>query len=73
MKLPSGKTILIFAAVFGFMAVMFGIIVGVKKVVAAGFFAALFNLPGEGDVMLRMILLMATTASGAATFRLAIF
>lgn len=41
--------------------------------VAAGFFAALFNLPGEGNVMLRMTLFMATTASGVLTFRLAVF
>jgi hypothetical protein len=41
--------------------------------VAAGFFAALFNLPAEGHVMLRMILFMATTASGVLTFRLAVF
>ncbi|MGD8718039.1 MAG: hypothetical protein PVH29_04370 [Candidatus Zixiibacteriota bacterium] len=134
MKLPSGKTILIYAAVLGFMAVMFGIIIGVRKIVAAGalttppelkpwvygcglatmwgtvgvsqlarrlgvfqdesnlrqamrvivnlagvaavaagFFTAFFNLPGEGNVMLRMTLLMATTASGALTFRLAVF
>jgi len=41
--------------------------------VAAGFFAALFNLPAEGNVMLRMTLFMATTASGVLTFRLAVF
>jgi hypothetical protein len=41
--------------------------------VAAGFFAALFNLPAEGNVMLRMTLYMATTASGVLTFRLAVF
>lgn len=41
--------------------------------VAAGFFAALFNLPAEGNVMLRMTLYMATTASGVLTFRLAAF
>ena len=41
--------------------------------VAAGFFAALFNLPAEGHVMLRMVLLCATTASGVLTFRLAVF
>jgi hypothetical protein len=41
--------------------------------VAAGFFAAMFNLPGEGNVMLRMTLFMATTASGVLTFRLAVF
>jgi hypothetical protein len=134
MKLPSGKTVLIYAAVIGCLAVMFGIIIGVKRVmaegalttpphlkpwvygcglatmwatvaaakvakrlgvffgegrlqsvmrvivnfaavaaVAAGFFAALFNLPAEGHVMLRMFLLCATTASGVLTFRLAVF
>jgi hypothetical protein len=133
-KFPSGKTILIYAAVIGCLAVMLGIILGVKKVVAAGalttppelkpwvyacglatmwgtvaasqvarrlgvfreesnvrqairvivnlaavaavaagFFAALFNLPAEGNVMLRMTLFMATTASGVLTFRLAVF
>lgn len=41
--------------------------------VAAGFFAALFNLPAEGNVMLRLTLFMATTASGVLTFRLAVF
>ena len=134
MKFPSGKTILIYAAVIGFMAVMVGIIIGVKKIVAegalttpphlkpwvygcgiatmwgtvaasqvarrlgvfreesnirqairvivnlaavaavaAGFFAALFNLPAEGNVMLRLFLFCATTASGVLTFRLAVF
>jgi hypothetical protein len=134
MKLPSDKTILIYVTVIVCMAAMFGIIIGVKKVVvagalttpphlkpwvygcgiatmwgtvaaskvarrlgvfndesrvrqvmriivnfaavaavAAGFFAALFNLPGEGNVMLRMTLFMATTASGVLTFRLAVF
>jgi hypothetical protein len=125
---------LIYAAVIGWLAAMFGIIIGVRKVVAegalttppelkpwvygcglatmwgtvaaarvarksgafygeskarqvmrvivnfaavaavaAGFFAALFNLPGEGNVMLRMTLFTATTASGVLTFRLAVF
>lgn len=134
MKLPSGKTVLIYVAVIACLAAMFGIILGVKKVVAegalttppelkpwvyacglatmwgtvaaakvakrsgvfygesnarqamrvianfaavaavaAGFFAALFNLPGEGNVMLRMFLFTATTASGVLTFRLAVF
>jgi len=134
MKLPSRKTILIYAAVIGFMAVMFGVIIGVRKAVAAGalttppelkpwvyacgiatmwgtvgvswlarrlkifdeesnvrqamrvivnlaavaavaagFFAALFNLPAEGHVMLRMTLFCGTTASGVLTFRLAVF
>jgi hypothetical protein len=44
--------------------------------VAAGFFAAMFNLPGdpaEGHVLLRMCLLCGTTASGALTFRLSVF
>ena len=132
--MPSRKTILIYAVVIGCMAAMFGIIIGVKKVmaegalttppelrpwvyagglatmwatvaaakvakrigvfygegrlqqwtrviinfaavaaVAAGFFAALFNLPAEGNVMLRMFLFCATTASGVLTFRLAVF
>ena len=134
MKLPSRRTVLIYAGVIAFIAIMFGIIIGVKKVVAegalttppelkpwvygcgiatmwatvaaswlarrlkvfyeesnvrqvmrvivnlagvaavaAGFFAALFNLPAEGHVLLRMALLFATTASGALTFRLAVF
>lgn len=134
MKLPSCRDVLIFAVVIASMAAMFGIIIGVRKVVAAGaltmppelkpwawvcgfatmwgtvaaaqvakrtgvfygeskgrqimrvvanfaavaavaagFFAALFNLPGEGNVMLRMTLFMATTASGVLTFRLAVF
>jgi hypothetical protein len=134
MKLPSRKTVLIYAGAIGFLAVMFGIIIGVRKAVAAGalttppelkpwvyacglatmwgtvgaswfarklqvfyeetkvrqvmriivnlaavaavaagFFAAIFNLPGEGNVMIRMTLLFATTASGALTFRLAVF
>jgi hypothetical protein len=133
-KFPSGKTILIYVVVIAGIAAMFGIIIGVKKVVAAGalttppalnpwvyacgiatmwatvgvswlarrlkvfyeesnarqimcvvanfaavaavaagFFAALFNLPAEGNVMLRMTLFMATTASGVLTFRLAVF
>jgi hypothetical protein len=134
MKLPSRRDILIFVLVIGCMAAMFGIIIGVKKLVAAGalttppplkpwvyacglatmwatvgasqlakrlkvfygdgrlrqwtrviinfaavaavaagFFAAVFNLPAEGNVILRMTLFMATTASGVLTFRLAVF
>ncbi|UCH79033.1 MAG: hypothetical protein JSU81_03530 [Candidatus Coatesbacteria bacterium] len=134
MKLPSRKTVLIYAAAIATVLTMIGIIIGVRKVVAegalttppplkpwvygcglatmwgtvaasqvakrtkvfqdegrlrqwtrvilnfaavaavaAGFFAALFNLPGEGNVMLRMTLYMATTASGVITFRLAVF
>jgi hypothetical protein len=133
-KFPSGKTILIYVVVIASMAAVLGIIIGVKKVVAAGalttppelkpwvfacglatmwatvaasqlarrlgvfygedrlrqvmrvvvnfaavaavaagFFAALLNLPAEENVMLRMTLFMATTASGVLTFRLAVF
>jgi hypothetical protein len=134
MKLPSRKTVLFYAGAIGFMAVVFGIIIGVKKIVAAGalttppelkplawvcglatmwgtvgvsrlarrlnvfseeskgrqalrvvvnvaamaavmagFFAALFNVPGGEIVILRMLLYMATMLSGGATFRMAIF
>jgi hypothetical protein len=131
MKLPSRRDVLIFVIVIASMAAMFGIVIGVRKAVAAGalttppplkpwvyacglatmwatvaasqvarrlkvfygegrlqhwtrviinvaavaagFFAAMFNLPGEGNVMLRMTLFMATTASGVLTFRLAVF
>jgi hypothetical protein len=41
--------------------------------VAAGFFAAVFNLPAEGHVLARFALFGAATASGALTSRLVIF
>lgn len=41
--------------------------------VAAGFFAAVFNLPAEGNALARFALFGTATASGALTSRLAIF